>query len=131
MNDQRPVLSLAAGLSPARQALVRWPGENGKLRAQAVPFQEDGAGHEEFLAGKYDTGEFSLANYLALKSRDAPFMAIPVFPIASFATPTFSCRENSSLKEPPADSKVRKSAFPAGSIPPASGRAEFSATNTA
>jgi hypothetical protein len=56
--------------------------ENFELKA--IAFEEDGKGHEEFLAGEYDTGEFSLANYLALKSRGEPLMDIPVFPNRKF-----------------------------------------------
>ena len=63
--------------------------ENFELKA--VAFEEDGKGHEEFLAGKYDTGEFSLANYLALKSRDEPLMAIPVFPNRKFRHSLYLC----------------------------------------
>ena len=72
--------------------------ENFELKA--IAFEEDGKGHEEFLAGKYDTGEFSLANYLALKSRGEPLMAIPVFPNRKFRQSYIFVREDSPLKEP-------------------------------
>ena len=50
----------------------------------AIAYENDGLGHDEFMAGKFDAGEFSLAMYLALKSRGAPYMAIPVFPNRKF-----------------------------------------------
>ena len=98
--DQRPVLSLAAGYHLRAKPLCDGRVKMKNFELRAVPFQEDGAGHEEFLAGKYDTGEFSLANYLALKSRDAPFMAIPVFPNRKFRHSYIFVPENSPLKEP-------------------------------
>jgi 4,5-dihydroxyphthalate decarboxylase len=67
---------------------------------KAVPFEDDGFGHEQFLAGKYDAGEFSLANYCALKSRGEPFMAIPVFPNRKFRHSYIFVPEGSPLEEP-------------------------------
>ena len=105
--DQRPVLSLAAGYHLRAKPLCDGRVKMKNFELRAVAFQEDGAGHEEFLAGKYDTGEFSLANYVALKSRDAPFMAIPVFPNRKFRHSYIFVPENSPLKEP-AQLKGRK-----------------------
>ena len=104
---QRPVLSLAAGYHLRAKPLCDGRVKMKNFELRAVPFQEDGAGHEEFLAGKYDTGEFSLANYVALKSRDAPFMAIPVFPNRKFRHSYIFVPENSPLKEP-AQLKAKK-----------------------
>jgi 4,5-dihydroxyphthalate decarboxylase len=67
---------------------------------EAVPFENDGEGHDEFLSGKFDTGEFSLANYCALKSRGEPYMAIPVFPNRKFRHSYIFVPENSPLREP-------------------------------
>ena len=105
--DRRPVLSLAAGYHLRAKPLCDGRVKMKNFELRAVPFQEDGAGHEEFLAGKYDTGEFSLANYVALKSRDAPFMAIPVFPNRKFRHSYIFVPENSPLKEP-AQLKAKK-----------------------
>ena len=92
--DQRPVLSLAAGYHLRAKPLCDGRVKMKNFELRAVPFQEDGAGHEEFLAGKYDTGEFSLANYCcAEEPRRAVSWRSRCFPIASFATPTFSCRK--------------------------------------
>ncbi|HEY3169331.1 MAG TPA: hypothetical protein VGK57_19010, partial [Candidatus Binatia bacterium] len=82
--SQRPVLSLAAGYHLRAKPLCDGRIQMKNFELKAVAFEEDGAGHEEFQAGKYDTGEFSLAMYVALKSRGAPFMAIPVFPNRKF-----------------------------------------------
>ena len=78
---------------------------------KAEPFENDGEGHEQFLAGKYDTGEFSLANYCALKSRGKPYMAIPAFPNRKFRHSYIFVPENSPLKEP-AQLKGKKVGIP-------------------
>jgi 4,5-dihydroxyphthalate decarboxylase len=101
MSDtQRPALSLAAGYHLRAKPLCEGRVKMKNFELKAVSFDEDGKGHEEFLAGKYDTGEFSLANYLALKSRGAPFMAIPVFPNRKFRHSYIFVRDDSPLKEP-------------------------------
>ena len=101
MSDmQRPVLSFAAGYHLRAKPLCDGRVKMENFELKAVAFEEDGKGHEEFLAGKYDTGEFSLANYLALKSRGEPLMAIPVFPNRKFRHSYIFVREDSPLKEP-------------------------------
>ncbi|HEX2260938.1 MAG TPA: hypothetical protein VHJ56_04840, partial [Candidatus Binatia bacterium] len=101
MSDiQRPVLSFAAGYHLRAKPLCDGRVKMANFELKAVAFEEDGKGHEEFLAGKYDTGEFSLANYLALKSRGEPFMAIPVFPNRKFRQSYIFVREDSPFKEP-------------------------------
>jgi 4,5-dihydroxyphthalate decarboxylase len=101
MSDtQRPVLSLAAGYHLRAKPLCDGRVKMKDFDLKAVSFEEDGKGHEEFLAGKYDTGEFSLANYLALKSRGAPLMAIPVFPNRKFRHSYIFVPAESLLKEP-------------------------------
>ena len=130
IDHQIPVLSFAAGYHLRAKPLCDGRVKMKNFELRAVAFQEDAAGHEAFLAGKYDTGEFSLANYVALKSRDAPFMAIPVFPNRKFRHSYIFVPENSPLKSR-LNSKAGRSAFSGGSIPPASGRAECSVTNTA
>jgi 4,5-dihydroxyphthalate decarboxylase len=67
---------------------------------KTVPFENDGEGHEQFLEGKYDTSEFSLANYCALKSRGGPYMAIPVFLNRKFRHSYIFVPDGSPLKEP-------------------------------
>ena len=112
MNDnQKPKLSLAAGYHLRARPLC-----DGRVRIKdfelnAVPFENDGEGHEEFLSGKFDTGEFSLANYCALKSRGGPYMAIPVFPNRKFRHSYIFVPENSPLKEP-AQLKGKKVGIP-------------------
>ena len=83
MSD-KPSLALAAGYHLRAKALCdgRVLLKNFDLRA--IAYENDGLGHDEFMAGKFDAGEFSLAMYLALKSRGAPYMAIPVFPNRKF-----------------------------------------------
>jgi 4,5-dihydroxyphthalate decarboxylase len=97
---QRPHLSLAAGYHLRAKPLCDGRVKMKNFELKAVAFEEDGAGHEEFQAGKYDTGEFSLAMYVALKSRGAPFMAIPVSPNRKFRHSYIFVPENSPLKEP-------------------------------
>jgi len=99
MND-KPVLSLAAGYHLRAKPLCdgRVGLQNFELRA--VAFEEDAAGHEEFQAGKYDAGEFSLAMYVALKSRGAPLTAIPAFPNRKFRHSYILVPETSPLMAP-------------------------------
>ena len=97
---QRPVLSLAAGYHLRAKPLCDGRVKLKNFELEAVAFEEDGKGHEEFLAGKYDSGEFSLANYLALKSRGEPLMAIPVFPNRKFRHSYIFVREDSPFNEP-------------------------------
>jgi 4,5-dihydroxyphthalate decarboxylase len=99
-DSQRPVLSFAAGHHLRAKPLCDGRVKMKNFNLKAVSFEEDGKGHEEFLAGKYDTGEFSLANYLALKSRGEPFMAIPVFLNRKFRHSYIFVREDSPLREP-------------------------------
>lgn len=96
----KPLLTFAAGYHLRARPLCdgRVKLKNFELRAEA--FEDDGEGHEQFLAGKYDAGEFSLANYCALKSRGGPHMAIPVFPNRKFRHSYIFVPEGSPLKEP-------------------------------
>ena len=101
MSDtQRPVLSFAAGYHLRAKPLCDGRVKMENFELKAIAFEEDGKGHEEFLAVKYDTGEFSLANYLALKSRNEPLMAIPVFPNRKFRHSYIFVRDDSPLNEP-------------------------------
>ena len=98
--SKRPVLSYASGYHLRARPLCdgRVGMENFELKA--VTFAEDGQGHEEFLAGRYDAGEFSLANYLALRNREDTLMAIPVFPNRKFRHSYIFVRHDSPLEEP-------------------------------
>jgi 4,5-dihydroxyphthalate decarboxylase len=101
MSDtQRPGLTFAAGYHLRAKPLCDGRVKMKNFDLKAVAFEEDGKGHEEFLAGNYDTGEFSLANYLALKSRGAPLMAIPVFLNRKFRHSYIFVRADSPLNEP-------------------------------
>jgi 4,5-dihydroxyphthalate decarboxylase len=97
---QKPVLSFAAGYHLRAKPLCDGRVKMKNFELKAVGFEQDGQGHDEFQTGRYDTGEFSLANYLALKSRGEPFLAIPVFPNRKFRHSYIFVREDSSLKEP-------------------------------
>jgi 4,5-dihydroxyphthalate decarboxylase len=110
-DSQRPVLSLAAGYHLRARPLCDGRIKLKNFELKAEPFESDGEGHEQFLEGKYDTGEFSLANYCALKSRGEPYMAIPAFPNRKFRHSYIFVPENSSLREP-AQLKGRKVGIP-------------------
>jgi len=97
---QKPALSLAAGYHLRAKPLCDGRVKMQDFELKAVAFENDGYGHEQFLAGNYDAGEFSLANYCALKSRGEPFMAIPVFPNRKFRHSYIFVRDDSPLKEP-------------------------------
>jgi len=107
----KPILSLAAGYHLRARPLCDGRVKLKSFDLKAVPFEDDGYGHEQFLDGKYDTGEFSLANYCALKSRGAPFMAIPAFPKRKFRQSYIFVPEGSPLKEP-AELKGKKIGIP-------------------
>jgi 4,5-dihydroxyphthalate decarboxylase len=110
-DSQRPELSLAAGYHLRAKPMCDGRVKLKSFTLRAEPFESDGEGHEQFLAGKYDTGEFSLANYCALKSRGKPYMAIPAFPNRKFRHSYIFVPENSPLKEP-AQLKGKKVGIP-------------------
>lgn len=107
----RPILSYAAGYHLRARPLCDGRVKMKGFELKAQGFENDGFGHEQFLAGNYDAGEFSLANYCALKSRGQPFMAIPVFPNRKFRHSYIFVREDSPLKEP-AQLKGKKVGIP-------------------
>jgi len=98
MSD-KPTLSLAAGYHLRARALCDGRVQLKTFTLRAVAYENDGLGHDEFMAGKFDAGEFSLAMYLALKSRGAPFMAIPVFPNRKFRQSYIFVPQGSSLTD--------------------------------
>lgn len=96
----RAALSLAAGYHLRARPLCDGRIQLEGFELRAVPFENDGEGHEEFLAGRFDSGEFSLANYCALKSRGAPYMAIPAFPNRKFRHSYIFVPQHSRLRDP-------------------------------
>lgn len=108
---EKPTLSLAAGYHLRAKALCDGRVELKNFALKAIAFENDAVGHEEFLAGKFDSGEFSLAMYLALKSRGAPYMAIPAFPNRKFRQSYIFVPRHSSLRAP-AQLKGKKVGIP-------------------
>ena len=98
MSD-KPILSLAAGYHLRAKALCDGRVQLKNFDLRAIAYENDGLGHDEFMAGKFDAGEFSLAMYLALKSRGAPYMAIPVFPNRKFRQSYIFVPEGSPLTD--------------------------------
>ena len=98
MSD-KPTLSLAAGYHLRAKALCDGRAQLENFDLRAIAYENDGLGHDEFMAGKFDAGEFSLAMYLALKSRGAPYMAIPVFPNRKFRQSYIFVPEGSALMD--------------------------------
>ena len=97
--SEQPTLSLAAGYHLRAKALCDGRVGLKSFDLRAIAYENDGLGHDEFMAGKFDAGEFSLAMYLALKSRGAPYMAIPVFPNRKFRQSYIFVPEGSPLTE--------------------------------
>jgi 4,5-dihydroxyphthalate decarboxylase len=62
--------------------------------------RNDGERHARFLKGEFDASELSLALYLALKPRNAAFVALPIFPNRRFRHAFVYLREESSIREP-------------------------------
>lgn len=92
-------LSLGTGYHLRARALGDGRVRMHNFDLNAVSFVADGRRHERFLAGEFDAAEFSLALYLALKSRGEPFMAIPVFPNRKFRHAYVFVRNDSPLRE--------------------------------
>lgn len=112
MSDSgKPVLSFAAGYHLRARPLCDGRVGMNNFELRSVAFEEDGRGHQEFLAGKYDSGEYSLANYLALKSRGEPLMAIPAFLNRKFRHSYIFVRQESPMREP-ADLKGKRVGIP-------------------
>jgi 4,5-dihydroxyphthalate decarboxylase len=109
--SEKPALSLAAGYHTRSRALCDGRVKMENFELKAVAFADDGFGHEEFLKGKYDSSEFSLANYLALKSRGEPYMAIPVFFNRKFRHSYIFVRDDSPMRQP-AELKGKKVGIP-------------------
>src|SRR5438093_8044692 len=97
---ERPILSVETGYHLRAKPLYDGRVKMENFELKVVPFAEDGKGQEQFLVGDFAAGEFSLANYLTMKSRGEPLMAIPVFPNRKFRHSYIFVREDSPLKEP-------------------------------
>ena len=93
-------LTLATGYHARARPLWEERVKTEGLRLRVIPFRSDGERHQKFLKGEFDAAEFSLALYLALKSRGAPFTAIPVFPNRRFRHSFIYVREDSLLHDP-------------------------------
>jgi 4,5-dihydroxyphthalate decarboxylase len=96
---QQTPLSVGTGYHLRARAL--WDGRvrMNNFALQAISFASDGMRHERFLSGEFDAAEFSLANYLALKSRNEPLMAIPVFPNRKFRQGYVFVQKDSPLRQ--------------------------------
>ena len=101
MTRARPIrLVLATGYHVRARPLWEGRVRSRKLKLRVLPFGNDGECHRRFLRGEFDAAEFSLALYIALKSRGAPLAAIPVFPNRKFRHSYIFVREDSSLRDP-------------------------------
>ena len=101
MTRARPIrLVLATGYHARARPLWEGRVKSRKLKLRVFPFGNDGECHRRFLRGEFDAAEFSLALYIALKSRGAPLAAIPVFPNRKFRHSYIFVREDSSLRDP-------------------------------
>lgn len=92
-------ITLATGYHARARPLWEGRVQTGALELKVAPFRNDGERHRRFLKGEFDAAEFSLALYVALKSRGAPLEAIPVFPNRKFRHSYVFVREDSALKE--------------------------------
>ena len=122
MSDQ-PTLSLAAGYHLRAKALCDGRVGLKSFELRAIAYENDGLGHDQFMAGKYDTGEFSLANYLRAQEPRARriwrsrFSQSQISPLLYFRARGFAADGADATR------RARRSAFPAGSTPRGSGRA--------
>lgn len=74
---------------------------------QSVPARDGGRRHERMLRGEFDAAEIGISPYLMVKTRGAPFTAIPIFPRRLFSQSLVYCNRASGIKMP-ADLMGRK-----------------------
>src|SRR5712691_12751950 len=85
----KDALSLTMATGYHGRARPLWEGrvDTGNLHLKIVPMapmSNAGEWHQQFDQGEFDAAEYSLGMYLSLKTRNAPVVALPVFPSRRF-----------------------------------------------
>jgi len=93
-------LTLATGYHARARPLWEGAVDTGALKLKVIPMRDDGERHIRFDGGEFDAAEFSLALYLALKSRGAPWIALPIFPNRRFRHASIYVRKDSPIQKP-------------------------------
>jgi 4,5-dihydroxyphthalate decarboxylase len=77
-------LTMATGYHGRARPLWEERVPTGNLHLTIVPMANDGERFHQFDQGAFDAAEYSLGMYLSLKARNAPVVALPVFPNRRF-----------------------------------------------
>lgn len=102
----KPRLVLAVGhydrLVPLLEGTVGAEGIDLTVLAvgQSVPARDGSRRHERMLDGEFDAAEIGISPYIMVKTRGAPFTAIPIFPRRLFSQSLVYCNRASGIKMP-------------------------------
>ena len=67
---------------------------------QSVPARDGSRRHERMLQGEFDAAEIGISPYVMVKTRGAPFTAIPIFPRRLFSQSLVYCNRASGIQTP-------------------------------
>jgi 4,5-dihydroxyphthalate decarboxylase len=67
---------------------------------QSVAARDGSRRHERMLQGEFDAAEIGIAPYAMIKTRGAPFTAIPIFPRRLFSQSLVYCNQTSGVQTP-------------------------------
>lgn len=93
-----PILSFAAGYHQRARPLCDGRVKLKSFDLKAEAFEDDGEGHEQFLAGRCDAGEFLSQIIARSRAAASPTWRFRFSPIASFATPISSYRRSNEVR---------------------------------
>lgn len=102
----KPRLILAVGhydrLVPLLDGTVSAEGMDLTMLAvgQSVPARDGSRRHERMLQGEFDAAEIGISPYVMVKTRGAPFTAIPIFPRRLFSQSLVYCNRASGIQTP-------------------------------
>lgn len=68
--------------------------------SQSAPARDGSRRHERMLKGEFDAAEIGISLYLMVKTRGAPFTAIPIFPRRLFSQSLVYCNWASGIQTP-------------------------------
>lgn len=67
---------------------------------QSVPARDGSRRHERMLQSEFDAAEIGISPYVMVKTRGAPFTAIPIFPRRLFSQSLVYCNRAAGIKTP-------------------------------
>jgi len=93
-------MTLATGYHGRARPLWERRVDTGNLKLEVIPMADDGERHRRFDAGEFDAAEYSLGMYLSLKARNAPVVALPIFPNRRFRHAYIYVPSASTIRKP-------------------------------